>query len=759
MQKGSQFSVIYGAFALLFLILGSSWLVQIDLHGLAQAQSTPPNYAGFLWSDTIGWISMNCSNDWDNNTATPPEERCSGEGGAYGVTVEVNPVTLIGTISGAAWSPNIGLVCFGETCGACSGVSCDGRPEGSPVEARFDMNNLQCAPSSASCTRQVAYVQGYARVETQANESGANLGGWIKLSGTAPGNTPIQVGAWQNESGTTSLSGSGWQQNSDRGGIGWVYFDEGPPGNANCVTNCGGDNDVIVTLPPDQETGCGDGPIACCSNLVDDDRDRSYTTTDEKDLAGALDATTTGVDCQDYDCAGMPNCPSRENQNPDGTPAPAQCFDGVDVDNDLDAWVRGGAPAQGAGVDCSDTDCIGAENPTDSTERCVTVEASNEFNYCTDGIDNDRNNDADCLDSACGSFVACVQSNIIGDGPADGAEDDHPNCEGVCKSSDPADIGQPNYCADNDNDKVCDFADNCGKLGTTLVANENQTDVNANGVGDACDAFLETREGSIYGGGFRAPARPRGSNATFCLLSSGAIENFRSETERCELTLGLRAREFLLLQYGDALALWSQALRARIDYTKLRQTAVQPLPANLSDLGLAANAGKVFYHQGDLVVDQEILWQNGVQNGARTILVDGNITFRAPSHYDPTPLLPGAPLRQLASVAWIAVGDASGTKGNIIIDPAVGGHPSEDMVGAFIASNRISTGQSSEALTIKGLAVARRFNFERTYVSPPALPARGAELIIYDGRTILNPPPGLADLVKALPVSKVVAPQ
>ncbi len=55
------------------------------------------NVTGWVWSDTIGWISMNNTTDGSPN--------------AYGVHINFD-----NTLSGWAWSDNIGWICFGATC-------------------------------------------------------------------------------------------------------------------------------------------------------------------------------------------------------------------------------------------------------------------------------------------------------------------------------------------------------------------------------------------------------------------------------------------------------------------------------------------------------------------------------------------------------------------------------------------------------------------------------------------------------------------
>lgn len=71
------------------------------------------NVRGWAWSDTIGWISMNCTNE------TPA---CTTE---YGVHIEVKPgFDDRADLTGWAWSDPMGWICFGMT---CSGTTPDGQ--------------------------------------------------------------------------------------------------------------------------------------------------------------------------------------------------------------------------------------------------------------------------------------------------------------------------------------------------------------------------------------------------------------------------------------------------------------------------------------------------------------------------------------------------------------------------------------------------------------------------------------------------------
>lgn len=131
------------------------------------------NLTGYAWSDTIGWISFNSTNE-------------AGPTADYGVTVASD-----GDMSGYAWSEHIGWISFNEA----------GCPSGT------------CAPHFDKVT---GAVTGWARALSPT--SGINTGGWdgwISLSGTATDGSPYGVVA----SGT-DWGGYAWGSDV----VGWISF-------------------------------------------------------------------------------------------------------------------------------------------------------------------------------------------------------------------------------------------------------------------------------------------------------------------------------------------------------------------------------------------------------------------------------------------------------------------------------------------------------------------------------------------------------
>ena len=155
--------------ALLGIVGGLLFSVRVP-----HAESSASDYlSGYAWSETIGWISFNCTDT--GSCGTSP----------YGVTV-----SKTGALSGYAWSEYIGWISF-------NAADVTGCPSGT------------CAPSFNSTT---GVVTGWAKALAGGT---ANSGGWdgfISLSGTGPNYGVSATGcAW---------SGYAWGSTV----VGWISF-------------------------------------------------------------------------------------------------------------------------------------------------------------------------------------------------------------------------------------------------------------------------------------------------------------------------------------------------------------------------------------------------------------------------------------------------------------------------------------------------------------------------------------------------------
>lgn len=267
--------------------------------------------------------------------------------------------------------------------------------------------------------------------------------------------------------------------------------------------------------------------------------------------------------------------------------------------------------------------------------------------------------------------------------------------------------------------------------------------------------WLQTKYGDIYAReGLTAEQEAPGYNATYRILSGGGIEQFRSAK-------GIDwwvSSEFGPINFPTPETRYSNIL-GRIDKNSLicdfqgqaeclnnqGKTVVDLSQQPLADSPVMG--GEIYYHRGDLNINSAIEFQNagGFMNGSGTIIVDGDLNISADITYDPSDQL--TRFRNLASVAWIISGDLN-------ISSNVG-----ELAGNFIVigggqintcSNDSNCGQYR--LTVNGLMMARKFNFNRTYVEKFEVPIHGSEVIIYDGRLLANTPPGLGDFASALPI-------
>ncbi|MFA6158742.1 MAG: hypothetical protein WC763_03940 [Candidatus Paceibacterota bacterium] len=146
------------------------------------------NLTGFAWSSNIGWISFNSTNDHNAGVAGVQPSAID-----YGVNFATSTGYLGGsgaTLTGYAWSSNIGWIQFGGLSGFPTG------PGTTADNAKISGSNLV----------------GWAKALSAA---GAGWDGWISLSGTSYG--PTLSGS--------SLTGYAWGSSV----VGWVSFDVAGP--------------------------------------------------------------------------------------------------------------------------------------------------------------------------------------------------------------------------------------------------------------------------------------------------------------------------------------------------------------------------------------------------------------------------------------------------------------------------------------------------------------------------------------------------
>ncbi len=242
---------------------------------------------------------------------------------------------------------------------------------------------------------------------------------------------------------------------------------------AGCTDNFNNDGDVDPTNPSLPLTDCADNlsvppgnpanycwkqsgygcpAVENCGTAADDDKDKSYDQAWDN-------APLTGVNCQDYDCAGNPACPAQENKTAGGVDADSQCFDGLD--NDLDHLT-----------DCADPDCRGVVNPDNTAQVCYDKEfdLGQRYQFCGNAFDDDGDGPQDCADSDCarrfGNCGPCpAREDYTYDSCSDGRNNDTDSgtdCADIDCSGKLGTLGNAGMCsaAENTNDACADGFDN-----------------------------------------------------------------------------------------------------------------------------------------------------------------------------------------------------------------------------------------------------------------------------------------------------------
>ena len=350
-----------------------------------------------------------------------------------------------------------------------------------------------------------------------------------------------------------------------------------------------------------------------------------------------------------------------------------------------------------------------------------------------------------------------------------------------------------NSCYACDGSGNCDTCEKCDRYGVSYDAQRGrlvgfawaggqndegfgwtQFDPTEGGIG-VLQAWLATRYGDIFAGGPIAsnnalPAPPGTFNATYVIQANGTIA-FTSESGYVQpnypssIDLPTAGN-----QYFNVLGRLDMKTMTQIGQNRYGTTVEIPGDVNtyLNALPGGRLDGKIYYHEGDVVIDNPIEFQPGLvgaQSGAGTIIIDGDLTINAPITYDTDQII--GRVVNLPSAVWIV-------RGNMSINADIGTPPEAstdpNIVGAFLVigcpgdgsipcgltakDGSVATGPSvTLQLIVNGLMMAKRFIFERT------VPAQeGSEQVIYDGRLLANPPPGLQDLTAVLPVIREVTP-
>jgi hypothetical protein len=311
------------------------------------------NVSGYAWSDNIGWISFNCTD----------EDTCATSD--YGVNIASD-----GDMSGYAWSDNVGWITFYKE-GSMPGSDLSGCPSGT-CEAKLSGNNLQ----------------GWAR----ALSYGDDWDGWISLSGTAEDGSPYGVVL-----NGDNLEGYAWDASKNDPsdddeqaiGSGWIQFN---PTYGGVIIGPG--NAPTVSLSVDTTL-----PIQSGENA-----ELSWTSTNTTNCVGTLGAGNWAdnnpkalsgsevVGPHTIDTVYWLTCTNSTSQASDSatvfvTPLPSfECSDGID--NDGDGVQDAGDPG------CYDN---GVYDSEDDNESDTLPECNNNFDDDGDGF-TDYPADSGCSD-------------------------------------------------------------------------------------------------------------------------------------------------------------------------------------------------------------------------------------------------------------------------------------------------------------------------------------------------------------------------
>ncbi|MDD5438435.1 MAG: hypothetical protein PHC70_04820 [Patescibacteria group bacterium] len=390
---------------------------------------------------------------------------------------------------------------------------------------------------------------------------------------------------------------------------------------------------------------------------------------------------------------------------------------------------------------------------------------------CNNGKDDNFNSQIDCADSACVASPFCVaacpgacvagatQACVTGGGEA-GTQTCSATCAwDVCVAlpPPPPEPDQP-QCEDNPS---C-----LGLVGEALAnccCNDNLTNgthpldcLDPMCVAQApkvCSAWSKVTTGNIYAGsgisGTQAPKAVSGGNVKYCLRSNGTID-WTSESSCKQETAGSIPLPSSTNFYRTKLGFLDlEGIRSGRYGDVVPISSSDELPVNL--------AGKVYRYTGGGTFELNAkTFLNGApptSRGNGLLLIDGgNLKIKGDIQYSLAAVQ--SSLRNLASFGVVVVKNGVGMGGDIDIDPAV-----TKVSGTYFAEGLFSTGSikalnpalSDANLKLYGILVAQQFKLQRNNDNP-SVPA---EEIIFDGRAVVNPPPGMQDASQSLPKADV----
>src|SRR3989344_49596 len=190
------------------------------------------NVSGFIWSGTIGWVSLNCTDFMSADDKSAGKD-CADVGlENYGVTF-LDETKNSAWLKGWAWSETAGWICFGKTCA-------ERHPGIKTPDEQDPVAKWERVKNNGGVDK-FGQIWGWALVDNLVGDLGdpvdsTNVRGWISLNcgnsnecATSNYYTYLDVGLGQfiEKDGTgTPITNShfAWSGNKDGTGIGWVEF-------------------------------------------------------------------------------------------------------------------------------------------------------------------------------------------------------------------------------------------------------------------------------------------------------------------------------------------------------------------------------------------------------------------------------------------------------------------------------------------------------------------------------------------------------
>ncbi len=284
--------------------------------------------------------------------------------------------------------------------------------------------------------------------------------------------------------------------------------------------------------------------------------------------------------------------------------------------------------------------------------------------------------------------------------------------------------------------------------------------------------WLQTLYGTVFSKNkIRQKSLVSGVNATYCIISQDVynftsgqcVDNFKNiaiDFPKTEITDSVYKNALGKIDLTGLTTVYKTANSKK--YNKYGNELISYDNNSQWDKDIVMN-NKVFVVNGDLYIRDRFKINNaGVgQKGNGLVVVNGNLIVNDDYDYSNQEI---DSITKIASVAWVV-------KGDVVIDSGV-----KKVVGAFMVLGNNNnclqeddqpcsanidypkykqngygvffSGASTQQLTVGGLIIAKAFDFRRQYSNILS----GSESIIYDGRFIANPPPGMKDFFGNLPV-------